>query len=94
MNKSITVRFNCPTAAVALWCAVLILATVESTVTGHGTYAMWAIVGAAAAATFTVSALLAHTRRVVLDVMSWEHRNVPPPPHEESAVVPLQRDRV
>lgn len=58
----------------AMWLASLILIVIDSLDLDPSYLGLWAIFLAIAAASWTSIAMQTHSRRVMLEVISWEHR--------------------
>lgn len=91
--------FTCTRTAVVLWIAAVGLLAVDTYASGHEATAWtrWSILLGIAAGTATVAAVMHHNRRVVLDVVSFEHRmtrDVAPQSDDLNVILLARRDRV
>lgn len=75
------------------WLTAVLLMLIEhaNSSISDGTLSHWAVLVALGATCWTVSALINHARRVVLDVVSWEHRETRGTGGPVAPVIPLQR---
>lgn len=64
------------TISTTLWLAAIALMVTEglNASVADGLLSRWSVLVALGAACWTIAALINHARRVVLDVVSWEHR--------------------
>lgn len=78
MNRSshtLTIPLNPSVIAVVLlWLVAVGLLVWDTFHHTHGNAGEWALFLGMSAAVWTAALLMAHTRRVVLEVVSWEHR--------------------
>lgn len=84
-------------SAVALWALALLLMTI-ATVSGRVVLlGMWSLIAAIGAATCSVAHIAGAAQKVILDVVSWEHKRTrgddvgPPPVRGPDDVVPMAR---
>ena len=75
-SSRIVIPINCAVCAALLWVVAVGLMVADAYLDwqGDGTLARWSILAAIAAGSLTVSAMINHAKGVVLDVISWEHK--------------------
>ena len=73
-GRSFVVRFDGTTAAALLWVASFGLMTWH-TITGGQPLGRWAILIGILAGSWTVALVVNHARRVICEVVSYEHRH-------------------
>lgn len=77
-SSRIVIPINGTAIATALWLASvgLMVGDTYGDWRGDGTLARWSLLAAVAAAALSVGVMITHARGVVLDVMSWEHKQI------------------
>lgn len=71
-GRCLTIPITQAGVSAGLWLIAAVLMLMESVTGADGRFARWAIFVALGAVTVTVAVIANHTRRVVLDVISWE----------------------
>lgn len=73
-DKCVTVPTDSRLWIAAIWTASLILMVVDSLDLDPSFLAIWSVFLALAGASWLCATLHAYSRRVILEVMSWEHQ--------------------
>lgn len=75
-SSRIVIPVNCAVTAGVLWLVAVGLTVADVYIDWHGdgTLARMSILAAIAAGSLTVGAMINHAKGVVLDVISWEHK--------------------
>lgn len=83
----ITIPVDCKLGAGAMWFAAVTLMALDTIFGGStGIFGRWSILTGIGAAAWSVCMFVGHSRRVILEVISWEHwrqENGPDEPERE-----------
>lgn len=77
-HHTLEIPIDCRLGCCSLWLAGVVLAVLDSLDEQVGILALWSVVLLLVATAWTVAQLLAYSRRVTLEVMSYEHRQQTP----------------
>lgn len=84
---TLEVPLDCRLIVSSIWLAAVVLLAFDSADGDVSIIALWSIALLIIAATWTVVLALGHSRRVMLEVMSYEHRQLNPGASEGPVVL-------